>query len=71
MHIWQSKRVLKSGPHWQVPNHIKNRPKGVSKADWDAEVKDWKFNKLLVLDKAPKVSKKNNQERKKNNDNDN
>lgn len=69
MHVWQSKQVLKSSALWQVPNSVKNRPKGVSKADWDREVKEWKFNKLLVLDKVPKVSRKTNQERRKDNDN--
>jgi hypothetical protein len=55
--IWQSKRVLKSQKLWKKPNNIKNRPKGVSIEDWNAEVAEWKLNKLIVLDKVPKTRK--------------
>ena len=55
--IWQSKRVLKSQKLWKKPNNIKNRPKGVSLEDWNAEVAEWKLNKLIVLDKVPKTRK--------------
>lgn len=58
MHLWQSKRVLKTGSLWQVPNWVSNRPKGVVTADWEKEVKEWKWNKLTVLDKLPRISKK-------------
>lgn len=55
--IWQNKRVLKSQKLWKKPNNIKNRPKGVSIEDWNAEVAEWKLNKLIVLDKVPKTRK--------------
>jgi hypothetical protein len=55
--IWQSKRVLKSQKLWKKPNNIKNRPKGMSLEDWNAEVAEWKLNKLIVLDKVPKTRK--------------
>jgi hypothetical protein len=74
MHVWQSKQVLKSGPHWQTPSRIKNRPKAVSTEDWNREVKEWKYNKLLVLDLVPKISRKKDfatNERKENKNNDN
>jgi len=73
MHVWQSKRVLKTGPIYQVPTWVKNRPKAIATADWEQMVKDFKFNKLIVLDKVPKTSKKKNfatNERKENNNND-
>jgi len=56
--IWQSKRVLKTGKHYQIPKNIKNRPKGVSLEEWQLEVAEWKMNKLIILDKVPKTSKK-------------
>jgi hypothetical protein len=57
MHIWQSKRVLKTGTKWQVPSWVKNRPKGVATADWEKDVKQWKIEKLTVLDKLSKTRK--------------
>lgn len=56
--IWQSKQVLKSQKVWQKPYAIKNRPKGMSLEDWQTEVAEWKMNKLIVLDRVPKTSKK-------------
>jgi hypothetical protein len=55
--IWQSKRVLKSGKHWQVPSWVKNQPKGMSLQDWKASVADFKLDKLMVLGKEPKIKK--------------
>lgn len=70
MHIWQSKQVLKSGSQWKKPSWVGNRPKGVSKEEWERDIKEWRHDKLLVLDKVPRVSKKtNNTERNNNNDN--
>jgi hypothetical protein len=56
--IWQNKSLIKTGKKYQVPNIIKNRPKGMSLEDWKNEVSEWKMNKLIVLDKVPKTSKK-------------
>jgi hypothetical protein len=60
MHLWHSKQVLKTGKDYQVPTWVKNRPKAVAKADWDQMVKEFKYNKLVVLDKVPKSSRKAN-----------
>ena len=60
MHLWQSKKVLKTCSTHQVPTWVKNRPKAVATADWDQMVKEFKYNKLVVLDKVPKVSRKAN-----------
>jgi hypothetical protein len=56
--IWQNKSLIKTGKKWQKPDHIKNRPKGMSLEEWQNEVAEWKLNKLIVLDKVPKASKK-------------
>jgi hypothetical protein len=52
---WQSKQVLKSGKHYQFPKSLNNQPKGVSFEAWKEEVKEFKLNKLIVLDKVPKT----------------
>jgi hypothetical protein len=56
--IWQSKNILKSQKQWQKPKWLGNRPKGMSKEDWEIQVKEWKLDKLIVLDRVPKISKK-------------
>jgi hypothetical protein len=56
--LWQSKRVLKTGPNWQKPKWLSNRPKDMSLEDWQTEVAEWKLNKLIVLDKVPKTKRK-------------
>jgi len=56
--IWQNKSLIKTGKMYRKPNHIKNRPKGVSLEEWQLDVAEWKMNKLIVLDKVPKASKK-------------
>ena len=60
MHLWHSKQVLKTGKDYQVPTWVKNRPKAIATADWDQMVKEFKYNKLVVLDKVPKISRKAN-----------
>ena len=52
--IWQSKQVLKSQKQWQKPTWVNNRPKGMTKEDWEYEVKEWKLNKQLILGIASK-----------------
>jgi hypothetical protein len=56
--IWQNKRLLKTQKEWQKPNWLGNRPKGMKLEDWQVEVAEWKLNKLIILDKVPKTSKK-------------
>lgn len=55
MVFWQSKQILKSGNSYQAPAHIVNRPKGVDLKLWQEQVKEFKYNKLVILDKVPKV----------------
>jgi hypothetical protein len=56
--IWISKQVIKTSKDWKKPSWLGNRPKNISKEDWEIQVKEWKFDKLVVLDKVPKISKK-------------
>jgi hypothetical protein len=56
--IWQNKSILKTSKLYKKPNNIKNQPKGMSFSDWQAEVAEWKLNKLIILDKVPKTSRK-------------
>jgi hypothetical protein len=58
MHVWQSKQVLKTASTYQVPSHVKNRTKSISNEDWERQVKEFKYNKLVVLDKVPKAVRK-------------
>lgn len=52
--IWQNKRLLKTQKVWQKPSWLSNQPKGLSKEDWEHQVRDWKIDKLTVLDKLQK-----------------
>ena len=56
--IWQNKSLIKTGNLYKKPNWIGNRPKGVSLEEWQVDVAEWKLNKLIVLDRVPKASKK-------------
>ena len=56
--IWKNKNITKSEKVWQVPSWIKNQPKNVSLKEWKDQIKEWKLDKLIVLDKAPKVKQK-------------
>ena len=58
MHYWPSKQVHKSSSRWDVKSILANRPKGISDEDWAEIVKDAKMNKLIILDKVPKTSKR-------------
>jgi hypothetical protein len=55
--IWQNKSLLKTGNLYKMPDNIKNQPKGISKEDWEADVKEFKLNKLIILDKVPKAKR--------------
>ena len=61
--MWQSKQVLKSRKEWQKPSWLGNRPKGMSKEDWESDVKGWKLDKLTVLDKLPKTKRESSTKR--------
>jgi hypothetical protein len=56
--IWNNKRVLKTQKAWQIPSWVKNQPKNVSLKEWKEQVKEWKLDKLIVLNKAPKAKPK-------------
>ena len=56
--IWQNKSLIKTGKTYRKPSWLGNRPKGMSKEDWEIQVAEWKMDKLIVLDQVPKTSKK-------------
>ena len=69
MVFWQSKQILNSGKHYQMPKIVANRPKGMELHVWEGIVRDYKYNKLVVLDRVPKTRKddkdKKNKEKRK------
>lgn len=56
-HIWQSKKVLKTGKSWKKPAHLKVKPKDMSHEDWKNELKFFKAEKNLVLGNITKTKK--------------
>jgi hypothetical protein len=56
--IWPSKRVIKTGKTWNKKEFLKNKPKNISHDDWVKEIKNFKYEKLVVLDQLTKSSKK-------------
>ena len=58
-----SPKVLKTGPSWQRSKY-NQRPKGLTDEEWAVQVKDNKLNKLVVLNRVPKISRKNDDKRK-------
>ena len=63
MSVWQSKQVLKSGKHYQFPKSLKNQSKEVSFEDLQEEVKKFKLNKLIILDRVPKTRREENKDK--------
>jgi hypothetical protein len=51
-----SPKVIKTGTTWQRSKWIQ-RPKRLTDEEWTAMLKDSKLNKLIVLNKVPKVSR--------------
>jgi hypothetical protein len=58
MHIWQSKAVLKTGNAYNSRAVKANRPKGIKDEDWAEILSELRMNKLIILDKVPKASRK-------------
>lgn len=55
---WPNKSITKNSNLYNVKKILANRPKGISDEDWNDYIKEEKLNKLIVLDKVPKPSKK-------------
>jgi len=51
-----SPKVIKTSASWQR-SKFTQRPKGLTNEEWTAMLKENKFNKLIVLNKVPKVSR--------------
>jgi hypothetical protein len=56
--IWPSKQLLKSGPLYNKAKHLSKRPKGTDEQTWREIVRLFKYDKLIVLNKVPKMSQK-------------
>lgn len=60
MHYWPNKSVTKSSAAFKLPERLKNTPPGKDPAireAWRAEVREFKLNQLILLDKVPKESR--------------
>jgi hypothetical protein len=55
--IWQNKSLLKTNKTYTKPKYIHERPKGISDEEYKEMVRDFKYNKLMILDKLPKTKK--------------
>ena len=55
---WMSKKMLKTGKTWSKSEFIKKKPKDISHEDWQQELRIFKYEKLVVLNQVPKISKK-------------
>ena len=58
MHFWPNPSITKASKGYNVKKVLANRPKGISDEDWKAIVADNKMNKLIVLNRVPKESRK-------------
>jgi hypothetical protein len=58
MHVWQSKQVLKSHPLYNLQEFIKKNQKGTKTDEWAKAVKSFKWDKRMMLNLLPRVSKK-------------
>lgn len=57
MHFWPNLSITKTLKAYDFKKVKANRPKGLSDKDWNELVAEEKMNKLIILDKVPKVSK--------------
>ena len=58
MHYWTNKSITKGLPGLNFKKLKANRPKEVSDEDWNELVKEAKVQKLTMVDKMPRASKK-------------
>jgi hypothetical protein len=58
MHFWPNPSITKTLNAYNFKKIKANRPKGVADKDWNEIVAEEKLNKLIVLNKVLKASKK-------------
>lgn len=58
MHYWPNLSIIRSSKLYNVKKLLANRPKGLSDQEWNALVAEEKLNKLIVLNRVPKPSKR-------------
>jgi hypothetical protein len=58
MHFWPNLSITRTHKAYNLNKVKANRPKGLKDEEWNAIVADEKLNKLIVLNKVPKASRK-------------
>jgi hypothetical protein len=54
MHIWPSKAVIKTNRKNTPAYNLSKIPKGTSTAEWQKRVAEFKYERLVEIDKVPK-----------------
>jgi len=63
MHLWPNKSTVRGSSNYDLNAFKANRPKALDQEVWDQMVKDFKYNKQVVLGTLPKESKKDRPKR--------
>ena len=58
MHFWLKKSIVRASNVWSPAVNLSKRPKNTTEEEWKSIVKSFKYEKLVVLDRVPKVSQK-------------
>lgn len=58
MHFWPNLSITRSSKLFNIKNIMANRPKGLTDEEWNAIVANAKMDKLVMLNKVPKESRK-------------
>jgi hypothetical protein len=58
MHLWLNKSITRASKLYSPNVHLSNVPKGTTTEEWQKDIAEFRMNKLIVLDKVPKPSKK-------------
>lgn len=60
MHFWPNKSIIRAEKVWSPAANLSKRPKDTTEEEWQAIVRNFKYEKLVVLDAVPKTSQKRN-----------
>lgn len=58
MHFWPSKSIVKSSDLFRPASRLSKIPKGTTPEEWKKTVAEFKMDKLVIMNKVPKISKK-------------
>lgn len=53
--IWNNKSITKKIKAFEKSKYLAKRPKGISDKQWQEYINEFKSDKLIMLNKAPKV----------------